>query len=160
MPDQPPCEEPMDHVRDTGDQVHDSADALSYSSQAFYDSAAQGGFALSGEGGTPLLVTIAEFKLWMARQSHRLDRITQKPPLGQLEGGKTVAPFMVEVATDASGFATRFTQLRESLTKAEEAIKLAIDNYQRLEAEQRIKFLRTQQAGEAHVSQRGSQRPG
>jgi hypothetical protein len=127
----------MDFVRDTSDQVLDRAGSGSLydSMQGFYDFAAGGGFEISQAGGDALIAVIDDFLLWMGSEAQaELQDVTQEPLLGRLEGGKTMAPIMLEVALDANGFVTRFGELRESLGKAQEAIKQAMANYRANEA--------------------------
>ncbi|SDD88257.1 hypothetical protein [Actinokineospora iranica] len=101
--------------------------------QGFADAAAAGAVKITEEGGEALLAVIKSFLDGMQDQAHNLTLISRPPPLGRLKGGEVMAPFMVEVATDENGFVTRFRELRESLLKAEEAIRQSMANYEATE---------------------------
>jgi hypothetical protein len=129
----------MDLVRDAAQQVvgpvSGRASGLWGSVAGFVAAAAQGSYAVSPTGGEALLDVIANFKAGMTATEKDLEYVSQRPPLGQLEGGKVMAPIMENVATDPSGFATRHNELRDYLTKVEDAIKQAMANYQATELE-------------------------
>jgi hypothetical protein len=101
--------------------------------QAFGHSASSGHFAVSPEGGEALLRVISDFLDEMDTQEINVRLIAAPPPLGRLQGGLVMSPFMVQVATDADGFATRLLELQSSLRAAEAAIKVAMANYQATE---------------------------
>jgi hypothetical protein len=126
----------MDLVPDAGREIRDRAETDVYDSMVnLLASANAGSFAVSRAGGDALLAVIKEFKGWMAAQSNQSTQvISQRPPLGQLEGGKAMAPAMMQVALDHEGFVTRFCELRETLNKAEEAINKAMANYRENDA--------------------------
>lgn len=100
---------------------------------SFAGAAASGQVEVSEEGGAALLAVLGRFKQEMRGQEQNLALIAVPPPLGRLKAGEIMAPFMVKVAKDEIGFTTRFRELRESLTKAEEGIRQAMVNYQATE---------------------------
>jgi hypothetical protein len=127
----------MDVVRDVADQVTGQPRTGVWDSMLdLFNSATQGGFAVSPTGGQVLLAAIADLNKEMDNaQMRELRFISERPRLGQLEGAKAIAPVMVDVATDTSGFVTRFRELWDNLSKAEEAIDQAIANYRATELE-------------------------
>ncbi|MGQ0837976.1 hypothetical protein [Actinokineospora sp.] len=104
----------------------------------FASAASSGAVEVSPDGGQALLAVLDRFRAEMREQENNLYRISQPPPLGRLKGGEVMAPFMVQVATDENGFVTRFRELRESLTQAEEGIRQAMANYQATEEANRV----------------------
>lgn len=99
----------------------------------FANAAASGQVEINEEGGAALLAVLGRFKQEIIEQQDDLRQISVPPPLGRLKSGEVMAPFMVQVATDGSGFVTRLHELRDSLTKAEEGIKQAMANFQATE---------------------------
>lgn len=110
-----------------------SSNGLWDSVQVFSRSASLGHFTVSPESGASLIEVINDFLDELSAQEFNLRIISIPPPLGRLKGGEIISPFMVEVATDAEGFATRVTELRSSLGVAQAAIKVAMANYQATE---------------------------
>lgn len=115
-----------------------SGGSLWDSMQGFFNSAANGEIEVSESAGQAMLDVIKRFKNEMVDQTDNLTTISTQPPLGRLKGGEVMAPFMVQVATDENGFVTRFNELRESLTKAEEAIRKSMENYRATEEANRL----------------------
>ncbi len=96
----------------------------------FSGAAARGEFTVSERGGEALLAVIGRFKTEMLDQEFYTTALSVPPPLGRLKAGEVMSPFMVQVATDGEGFVTRLNELKQSLTKAEEGIRKAMENYQ------------------------------
>lgn len=95
----------------------------------FANAAASGQVEINEQGGAALLAVLGRFKQEMREQDQNLNIIAIPPPLGRLKAGEVMSPFMVQVATDENGFATRLRELSDSLTKAEEGIKQAMANF-------------------------------
>jgi len=95
----------------------------------FASAAAAGGFAINETGGEALLTAIRDMYDWLNSRMNDLRVFEEKLPLGGSHGAEVVKPFTVQVATDQQGFLTQLTALQESLAKAEEGIKQAMDNY-------------------------------
>ncbi|GAA3004730.1 hypothetical protein [Actinokineospora diospyrosa] len=93
--------------------------------------AARGGFAVNEHGGDALLKAIRSMIRWIDDQELDLQLLTQRAKLGSSSNAMVMAPFLQQVATDSSGFITQLTQLRKSLTEADQAIVQAMANYQR-----------------------------
>ncbi|TCO65282.1 hypothetical protein [Actinocrispum wychmicini] len=112
----------------------------------FAKAAADGGFEVSAEGGDALIKAIERFQTWANGQSRYLFRLTQEPKLGTSNGAKVIAPFAVEVATDAQGFMTQLQALTQSLDKAKEGIEKAMANYRATDEASAAKANRTYEA--------------
>lgn len=132
------------YLDEGGGAAGQAGSSLWNSVQQFTRLAADGGFAVSPTGGQPMLDVLDRFIREMDDQEDKLQFISREPPLGRLEGGKVMAPFMVQVATDENGFVTRFRELRPILIKAREGIAKAMANYEETEAENEAKLRRFQ----------------
>lgn len=95
----------------------------------FASGAASGAFAVNEQGGEALLAAIRDMAGWVDSQGMHLFRLEQEPLLGNSNGAKVMAPHLQQVATDNAGFITQLNAFRESLVKAEEGIKKAMENY-------------------------------
>ena len=134
----------IDQQADPAGQVGSS---LMHSVDNLYVAAAQGSFWITPEGGQAMVDVIDLFLQDMDKHELKLESIQHRPPLGQLEGGKVMSPFMLTVATDEnSGFTRRFGELKAVLAKTQEALKQAMINYQQHDAENADRFRR--QVGE------------
>lgn len=100
---------------------------------AFANSAAQGGFEVSEQGGDALIKVIERFQQWIGDQTSNLDVLAQERKLGGSNGAKVMTPFITEVVTDGQGFATQLKALGQSLEKAKEGIVKAMENYRATE---------------------------
>ena len=130
------------YVDDGGGGDASSGASLWDSMQGFFNAASSGEIEVSESAGQAMLDVIKRFKQGMMEQEDSLRKIATSPPLGRLKGGEVMAPFMVQVATDENGFITRFNELRESLTKAEEAIRKSMENYRATEEATRLSMNR------------------
>ena len=95
----------------------------------FASTAASGGFAINETGGQALLTAIHDMQDWLAGRLSDARVFQEKLPLGTSHGAEVVKSFNVQVAMDHDGFVTQLLAFRDSLTKAEEGIKQAMDNY-------------------------------
>ena len=95
----------------------------------FANLAQSGGFAISASGGEALLQAIRALRDWIDEQSFSAQIMASQPKLGSSNGAEVMKPYMVDVATDERGFIPALAKLGTSLLKAEEAIRLAMNNY-------------------------------
>lgn len=121
----------------------DAAQAIFDSMNNFAKSAAEGGFEVSAEGGQALIDAIERFQTWAVEATDQLDILHQQPRLGTSNGAKVVAPFTVQVATDGEGYITQLHALTQSLDKAKEGIRKAMDNYSATDAANAAKAAKT-----------------
>ena len=110
------------------------------SMQAFAASAGAGGFAVSETAGQDMLNAIHKLQDRLEVRVRDLSLLREQPPLGSSHGAEVVKPFNVQVATDDQGFITRLRQLQDSLAKAEEGIRKAMENYRNAEQDNQRKF--------------------
>ncbi|WP_026423187.1 hypothetical protein [Actinokineospora inagensis] len=114
--------------------------AIGQAMDDFALSAASGHFAINAHGGDALLAAIRNMAAWVDSQQSVEQTIAQKPKLGSSNNAEVVKPFMLEVAAGDQGFFTQLRQLRESLVKAEAAIKQAMANYQATDQSNAVGF--------------------
>jgi hypothetical protein len=107
---------------------------------AFVQSAAQGGFEVSPQGGDAMIKAIDNFLQWVADQDATLYSLQQPRKLGTSNGAKVMGPFVHKVPSDEQGFVTQLVALRDSLIKAREGIVTAMENYRRTEEASRSGF--------------------
>ncbi|EWC61775.1 hypothetical protein UO65_2962 [Actinokineospora spheciospongiae] len=104
-------------------------DAIGKSMDAFTQSAAAGQFAVNQSGGDALLAAIAKMTDWIDSKMGALGILDQEPQLGSSNAAEVIKPYSRNVASDEQGFLTQLRAFRESLTKADEAIRTAMNNY-------------------------------
>ncbi len=104
-------------------------EAIGKSMADFAASAASGAFAVSPTGGDALRAAITEMAQWVDDNAARVRSLAQEPKLGSSHGAETMKPFVAEVAADSQGFLPMLTKFRESLSKAEEGVIAAMNNY-------------------------------
>jgi hypothetical protein len=92
--------------------------------------AALQGFAISENGGQPLLDAIQDLKIELESALRDSSKLEMEPALGNTPNAKIYKPFLATVATDpVQGAIPVFRQLLDDLNKAEAAIRQAMANY-------------------------------
>lgn len=92
--------------------------------------AALQGFAISENGGQPLLDAIQDLKTEVENALRDSQSLQTEPPLGTTPNAKIYKPFLATIASDpVQGAIPVFRQLLDDLNKAAAAIKQAMANY-------------------------------
>jgi hypothetical protein len=115
-------------------------DTIGASMNAFAGMAASGGFEVDETGGEALIKAIGRLRQWASDQEGELRNLAQPMPLGTSHAAQVMVPYVQQVAVDSQGFLTQLAQLRQSLHKAEEAIRTAMANYKATEDAKRAAF--------------------
>jgi N-acetyl-gamma-glutamylphosphate reductase len=115
------------------DDIHgvDQAQSLVADANKLVDLAASGEFAINDEGGKSLIDAINAFLHWISDNSDHIRTLEQTRKLGSSRGAKIMTEFLPHVAADEQGFVTQLNALKESLLTAKQAIKVAMENYER-----------------------------
>jgi hypothetical protein len=93
------------------------------------------GFALSENGGEPLLKAIQELKTEVENALRDSTVLQAHPPLGSTPNAKIYTPFLATIATDpVQGAIPVLEQLLADMVSAENAIKTAMANYREADA--------------------------
>ncbi|EWC60052.1 hypothetical protein UO65_4618 [Actinokineospora spheciospongiae] len=112
-----------------------SMQAIGASMNAFAGAAAAGQFAVNEHGGKAILDAIKKMADWIEGQEFDLAQLEQEPLLGSSNAAQVMKPFMVQVATDANGFITQLMAFKDTLRQADQAIRLAMENYREVDQE-------------------------
>jgi carbamate kinase len=120
-------------IADGGGGVPAIGQSIFDSINTFANTAAQGGFEVSEQGGDALIAVIERFQHWANETGHLLDQLAQERKLGGSNGAKVMTPFLTQVVVDDQGFATQLKALGKSLEKAKEGIQKAMENYRATE---------------------------
>jgi hypothetical protein len=118
-------------IDDGGGSAEPPAQSIMDSMNAFAQTAASGGFAVTDKGGKDLIQVIDDFQHWIDNQANLLTMLAQQRKLGTSNGAKVMAPYTLQVATDGQGFVTQLGALRDSLDKARQGIEKAMENYRK-----------------------------
>jgi hypothetical protein len=93
-------------------------------------SASKEGFALSENGGQPLIDAIDSLKSEVAEAISKSQRLEAEPPLGTTPNAKVFKPFLATIASDPDqGAIPVMRKLLDDLNRAEAVIKQAMKNY-------------------------------
>jgi hypothetical protein len=91
--------------------------------------AANVGFAISEEGGQPLLTAIQELQTEIRTALSRAHRLEMQPPLGSTPNASVYKPFLASVASDPTqGAIPVLKKLQTDLNDAHAAIEKSIAN--------------------------------
>lgn len=107
----------------------------------FAKGAASGAFAVNEEGGKALLAAINDMMEWVNGEKDRLNVLAQQPALGGSNGANVMKPHLQKVANDGEGFLTQLRAFSDSLLKADEGIRQAMQNYQNTDQAISTKFV-------------------
>jgi hypothetical protein len=115
------------------DDIHgvDLAQSLVADANKLVDLAASGEFAINDEGGKSLIDAIDAFLHWISDKSSHIRTLEQTRKLGSGKGAEIMTEFLPHVAADGQGFVTQLNALKESLLTAKQAIRAAMENYQK-----------------------------
>jgi hypothetical protein len=98
--------------------------------------AANAGFAISENGGQPLLNAIEDLATEVASALGKSSVLGSHLPLGTTPNANVYKPFLASVATDpVQGAVPALRKLHDDLTSARAAIQKAMDNYQNADQE-------------------------
>ncbi|WP_018681467.1 hypothetical protein [Actinokineospora enzanensis] len=101
----------------------------------FLQAAQSGSFAVNEQGGQALLTAIRNMIDWIDENQAGWRLLAQQPRLGSTNNAEVLKPFMVQVASDSQGFVTQMMAMRESLGKAQDAIRIAMANYKHTDSD-------------------------
>jgi hypothetical protein len=92
--------------------------------------AALQGFAISENGGQPLLDAIQDLRDEVEHALYASQNLQSQPPLGTTPNAEIYKPFLATIASDpVQGAIPVFRQLQDDLDRAAAAIKQAMANY-------------------------------
>jgi hypothetical protein len=92
--------------------------------------AADEGFAISENGGQPLLDAISELSSEVAHALANASSLEHQPALGSTPNATVFKPFLATIASDpAQGAIPVLRKLQQDLTAAHQAIQKSMDNY-------------------------------
>lgn len=96
--------------------------------------AANAGFAISENGGQPLLNAIDQLATAVADALRNSSVLEAEPQIGSTPNAKVYKPFIPTVASDhVQGAIPMLTKLHQDLINAHAAVQKAMDNYQNTE---------------------------
>lgn len=97
-------------------------------------SASKAGFALSDNGGQPIITAIQALQAQVRHALNDANLLQTQPPLGTTPNAKVYKPFLATIASDPhQGAITVLKKLQDDLNRAEAVIKQAMKNYDEAE---------------------------
>jgi hypothetical protein len=92
--------------------------------------AGSAGFALSENGGQPLIAAIQSLQAEVRSALGKSKQLEAQPPLGNTPNAKVYKPFLATIASDPDqGAITVLRKLQDDLNRAEAVVKQAMKNF-------------------------------